>query len=82
MKTPIAVSLVVVGGLLIVAPIVSDYLQRAQVARALAQPGVQSISLEPNLSTDYRFGCWLVGTLAIASVIIRSWKSDRVSPQP
>lgn len=68
------------GALLIMAPIVSDHLQRSQVAAALATPGVQSVSLEPTLGGDYRFGCWLVGSLMVASAVLFS--RSQFNPAP
>ncbi len=76
MKTPIAVTLIIVGGLLIMAPIISDHLQRGQVAAALGKPGVASIQLNPTLSEAYRFGCWLSGTAMIIAAIALSRPSN------
>jgi hypothetical protein len=61
MKTSVAITLIVVGALLVAAPILSDYSHRAQVAAALNHSATSSVSLQPVLSEEYRFGCWLVG---------------------
>lgn len=76
MKTSVAVTLVIMGGLLVAAPIVSDYLQRQQVVAAMSKPGVTSISLRPELSELYRFGCWLTGSAMIAAAIYYSRRSS------
>ena len=47
----------------------SDYLQRQQIVSAMSKPGVSSVSLRPELTELYRFGCWLTGTGAIAAAI-------------
>lgn len=75
MKTPIAATLVIVGGLLVLAPIFSDYLQREQVVEAMSKPGVTSVSLGPQLTELYRFGCWLTGTAMVAAAIYFSRRS-------
>jgi hypothetical protein len=76
MKTPVAVALIITGGFLIAAPLVSDYLQRKQVTAALAAaagiPGVTSVNLQPTLSAEYRFGCWFIGSAMIAAAIASS----------
>lgn len=69
MKHSISITLIIVGGLLIVAPLISDHLQRQQQVTALSRPGVQSVSLQPQMSELYRFGCWLTGTVGIAAAL-------------
>jgi len=76
MKTPVAITLIIMGGLLVAAPIISDYLQRAQVAAALGKPGVESVNLQPTLSSDYRLGCWIVGSAMVAAAVLFSRRSS------
>ena len=76
MKTPVAITLIIVGGLLVAAPIVSDYLQRAQVAETLGKSGVTSVNLEPTLSSHYRLGCWIVGSAMVAAAVVFSRRSS------
>lgn len=76
MKTPVAITLIITGGFLVLAPIISDYLQRAQVAAALGKPGVASVSLEPTLSGDYRLGCWVAGSGMVAAAVLFSRRSS------
>jgi hypothetical protein len=73
MKAPIAVALIVVGGILILAPAISDHLARAQVVAVMAAHDLPEISLHPDpMSSAYRFGCWLVGGIMIAVAMLRS----------
>ena len=87
MKTPLAVSLVVVGGTLIIAPIVADYLLKANnqpnVVKLLEKPETNRVTLQPvEMSGTYAFGCWLVGTLAIAASVCFSDGRSRLLVQP
>jgi hypothetical protein len=74
MKTPLAVALVVVGGTLIIAPVVANYHlkanHQANVARFLEKPETRGVMLpREEVGGTYSFGCWLVGTLAIAASV-------------
>ena len=77
MKTPVAITLIITGSLLIAAPIIADFVERAQVAAALGKPGVTSVNLQPTLSSEYRFGCWFVGC---AMILAATLASRRASP--
>lgn len=82
LKNSVAVALVIMGGLLIVAPLVSDHLHRQQVVEALRQPGIDSITLQPELSPLYRLGCWLTGTACLGAGMLfaRQKKSGPDTP--
>jgi hypothetical protein len=58
------------GAFLIAAPIVSDYLQRAQILEALISTGGSQVTLGESLSEAYRFGCWLIGALMICAAFL------------
>lgn len=72
MKTPVTITIIIVGGLILVAPLLSDHFQRAQIVAAMERPGVTSVQLQPTLSEEYRFGCWFVGGAMIAAAIVFS----------
>ena len=76
MKTSVAITLIIVGGLLVAAPIASDYLQRAQLLAALGKAGVTSVNLQPILSEQYRLGCWSVGAAMVAAAVCFSRRSS------
>ena len=84
MKTPPAVSRVDVGDALIIAPIVADYLlkanHQANVVRLLEKPESRTVSLQrEEMSGTYSFGCWLVGALAIGVSIYFSVRTTQPS---
>ena len=72
MKTPVAITLILIGGLLVAAPIFSDYFERQQLAAAISKPNVNEVRLGPTLSTEYRFGCWFLGGVMVFSAVILS----------
>jgi hypothetical protein len=73
MKAPVAVALIVVGGILILAPAISDHLARAQVVAVMAARDMPEVTLHPDqMSSAYRFGCWLIGGIMIAVAMLRS----------
>jgi hypothetical protein len=74
MKPPVAVARIVVGGLLILAPVISDHLARGQIAATLSEK-MPHVTLDPPpMSKQYRFGCWLAGVLMIC-VAVRGSRS-------
>ena len=75
MKIPVAVTLIIAGALLVAAPIIADYSHRAQVASVMGKPGVSSVSIGPELSEAYRFGCWFTGSVMVAAAILFSRRS-------
>ena len=73
MKTPIAVTLIIVGGLLILAPPLTDYMARAQIVSTMSETQLTSVRLNPPpMSSEYRFGCYLAGCAMIVVAVIRS----------
>jgi hypothetical protein len=78
MKTPIAVTLIIVGGLLILGPVLSDHLARAQIVSVMTTQQLTSVNLQPPpMSSQYRFGCWLAGSIMIAAAVLRSRRGDQ-----
>lgn len=72
MKTGVAVTLIIMGGLLVMTPAASDSLFQKRVVEMLSRPGVTSVSLEGKMGDLYRFGCWLTGTAMIGVAVWRS----------
>ena len=62
MKTPIAVTLIIMGALLVVTPAVADFLYQRNVIALLIQSGPGQVTLAGQMSDLYRFGCWLTGS--------------------
>lgn len=73
MKTPVAVTLIIVGGLLILGPAISDHLARAQIVEVMTKQQLTSVHLDPSpLSATERFGCWAIGAVMIAAAVLMS----------
>jgi hypothetical protein len=75
MKTPVAVALIIVGGILILAPATADYLARAQVAAVLLGRNIPDVNLPASMSSLYRFGCCISGGVMIAAAVFMSRNS-------
>lgn len=79
MKTPIAITLIIAGGLLILAPFVFNAIHEAQLlATYVARTDIRSINLghENVPGSVSRFGCWVVGVVMILTAIVTSRHSD------
>ena len=73
MKTPIAITLIIVGGLLILAPALTDYLARGQIVSTMSETKLTSLNLNPPpMSSAYRLGCYFAGCAMIAVAVIMS----------
>jgi hypothetical protein len=77
MRGAIIITLIVVGGLLVVAPLVVGHLERtdqqANVVRVLIErPGVTNVNLHrDDIPVMAQVGCWAVGAaLAVAGVVL------------
>jgi hypothetical protein len=78
MKAPVAVALIIVGGILILAPATTDYLARGQVVALMTGRNVPDASLQPPpMSSAYRFGCWFSGGVMIAAAVFMSRNSKQ-----
>ena len=70
MKSSIAVTLIVVGALLVLSPAVADHLARAQIVEVMTEQKLTSVNLNPPpMSLPYRFGCWLAGSVMIVVAV-------------
>src|SRR5688572_22584748 len=72
MKTPIAVTLIIMGALLVVTPAVADFLYQRNVIALLPQSGFGSVTLAGQMSDLYRFGCWLTGSGMVGIAVLCS----------
>jgi hypothetical protein len=70
MKTPVAVTLIIMGGLLVMTPALSDYLYQRNVVALLSHPGVQSVNLDGKMGDLYRIGCWLTGSVMVGVAVL------------
>lgn len=65
MKSPVAVALIIMGTVLILAPIGADYLFQRNLLSLLPKEQSISATVIPQLSTWYRFVCWLTGSFMV-----------------
>jgi hypothetical protein len=61
MKTTIAVTLIIMGSLLLLTPALSDCLYQRNLVDLASRPGVQSVNLDGKMGDDSRLGYWLAG---------------------
>jgi len=72
MKTPIAVTLIIMGALLVMTPVVADYFYQQNIVALMARSGVSGVTLAGQMSEFYRFGCWLTGSGMIGIAVLGS----------
>src|SRR4051812_39981166 len=90
MKTPVAVTLIITGALLVMTPAIADYCYQQHLVTLMSHPGVTSVNLDGKLGDVYRFGCWLTGSVMIGVAVLCSvfvWKPaarlyDQAATQP
>lgn len=70
MKSAVAVALIVMGTVLILAPIGADYFFQRNVVSVLLSAQSTGAPLKTELSTPYRVVCWPTGSLMIVLGII------------
>ena len=72
MKTPIAVTLIIMGALLVMTPVISDFFYQRNIVALMARSGVTGATLAGQMSEIYRFGCWLTGSGMIGIAVFCS----------
>ena len=88
MKTPIAITLIIMGALIVIAPVVSDYLFQRNLVELMSRPGITSVNLDGKMTDLYRIGCWAMGGVMILVAVAFSLpmgkqesERDRLAPQ-
>lgn len=90
MRGAIIIAVIAVGGLLVVAPLMAEYLvnanHQANVVRLLEKPGTNSVNLHFDpLPTGAEVACGVIGAVVLLLGIImafRELRSPRVPPLP
>ena len=83
MKQGVAITLIIMGSILIMAPPASDHFHTQQVVRLLDNERItaKGIPLEGgmkgSMSTEYRLGCWFTGLSMICVAVLGSRTSKR-----
>jgi hypothetical protein len=82
MKTPIAVTLIIMGALLVMTPALADFLYQRHVVALLVQSGFERVTLAGKMSDLYRFGCWLTGSGMVGFAVLCSLFVRRKAQEP
>ena len=77
MRTPIAITLIIMGTLLVMTPALADILYQRNIVALMGRPGVTSVNLAGQMSDIYRFGCWLTGSGMIGVAVLCAMFSRR-----
>lgn len=73
MRTAIAITLIICGTLLVLAPAAYDFLLSAQVTNALmTRTDLTSIRGGEPMAFFYKIVCWLIGLAMIATAVLSS----------
>jgi hypothetical protein len=73
-------TLIVMGGLLALAPYVSGYFHEGNVVRLLARPGAENVYLPPGMNNGpYQWVCFFLGA-AMIGVAVRLWRREAAEP--
>jgi hypothetical protein len=81
MKTPIAVTLIIMGALLVMTPVFADLLYQRNVVALIAESGFQQVTLAGRMSDLYRFGCWFTGSSMVTVAVLCSLLVGRQTHQ-
>ena len=76
MRTPVAITLIIMGALLVMVPAQADYMHQRNVVELLSKTNVTSVNLIGQMSDEYRFGCWLTGSAMVAIAVFRSLRRN------
>lgn len=72
MKTPVAITLIIMGTLIVIAPVISDYFFQRNLVELMSRPGITSVNLDGKMTDLYRIGCWGMGGAMILIAIVFS----------
>ena len=79
MKTPVAVTLIIMGALLLMTPAISDYLFQRNLVALLSRPGIETANLDGKMSDLYRAGCWLTGSVMVGVAVLCSLSAGKAA---
>jgi len=80
MKTPVAITLVIMGTLLVMLPILADYCHQRNLVEVMNLRGFNSVTLGGSKSEEYRFGCWMTESAIVGIAVLRSLIKSSSSP--
>ncbi len=79
MKPPVTITLIVMGTLLILAPIGADYIYQRNLISLVAKGQPALATLIDHLGVWYRIVCWLTGSLMILVGMVAAAADRRAS---
>jgi hypothetical protein len=82
MKPPVAITLIIMGSLLIITPAISDYLLQLNVVTLLIKTGAPNATLDGKMSDLYRVGCWATGLGMVGVAVFCSTASTQATTRP
>ena len=82
MKTPIAITLIIVGALLVMTPVVSDYLYQRSLVEMLSRPSITSVNLDGKMGDLYRIGCLGMGGVMVLIAVAFSLPFGKTESEP
>lgn len=82
MKNSIAVTLIIMGTLLVMTPVLADVMYQRNVVDLMASSGVTSVTLSGQMGDRYRFGCWLTGSGMVGVVVLSTMFGNKPTSQP
>jgi hypothetical protein len=65
MKVRVAITLIVMGTLLLVTPVLADYLYCRNLVHLMTTPGMAGVTLDGKLSKLGHIGYWCIGSVMI-----------------
>lgn len=80
MKTPIAITLIIMGALLVMTPAFADMVFQHNVVTVMTKAGVTGVSLEGQMSELYRFGCWATGSGMVLIAVLSALRAGNREP--
>lgn len=82
MRYKIWLTLIICGTIIVLAPPLSDYLLSYRISQTLIErKDFNNFSLgQSAMSTEYRFGCWVLGAAMILVGTIGGWREDSACP--
>lgn len=75
MKTPVAITLIIMGALLVMIPSLADMVYQHNVVTVMTKAGVTSVSLAGQMSELYRFGCWATGSGMVLIAVLSALRA-------
>ncbi|WP_035613616.1 hypothetical protein [Haloferula sp. BvORR071] len=81
MKTPIAITLIVMGALLVMLPAFADMVyQHNLVTLMTSQAGATTASIDGKMSDTYHFGCWATGSGMVIIAVLSVLRGAKTQP--